>query len=81
MEEKIKFEQLREFYTDNSVFKNIEQKEDDDLHYDRLDLIKEYLVETKDYCWLEIGDNTDYIIKDNNFIVDIEIISYEGEQK
>lgn len=44
-----------------------------DDRYDLLEDIKDYLVEYKDYSHDTIGDNTDYEIKGNFIIVDVEI--------
>lgn len=58
------------------------QVENEELHYDRLDLIKDYLVEERNFSWggdkNTIGDNTDYELKRDTFIVCVEYYDDRG---
>lgn len=44
-------------------------------HYAKLETIKDYIVEKLDYSHLDIGDNTDFKIKNDKIILDLELIS------
>lgn len=44
-------------------------------HYEKLETIKDYIVERLGYSHLEIGDNTDFKIKNDKIILDLELIS------
>jgi len=67
---------------ETNCFEN--QVETDELHYDRLDLIKEYLVEERDFSWggckKTIGDNTDYKIVGDTFVVCVEYYDDRGNR-
>lgn len=51
-------------------YSKVEEYED---HYDMLCDVEEYLVNYLDYSYDDISDNTDFEIKGNTIIVDVEL--------
>ena len=75
MENKIIEIKVKDFnkYLEQSGQGTMEDYEDE---YDLLDMVKEYLVEKCEFFWgggvNTIGDNTDFELKGNKIVVDVE---------